>query len=546
MAPSVRRILTCFILLAFLGSPAFSQDDGKEKITLEADYLVYEEAEGIARAEGNAKLRTKDMTLYASHLEYHVYEQVAKATAGDGGEVVMLSDGKRLSGERLEYDLLSKEGRLYNASGQVDSVFLKGGSLEVAPAKAAMQRKWISKGDAKRVPPEGQVGRWSDVSITTCDQPRPHYRLVTSHVTVIPGYRLVAKNPKIYIGESLLFSYPFDYTVDLREKKEGASAVPFLAYDSDKGVGMRLSTSLSWSEEFEADATIFYWTEEDFEGEVSGRYRPNPELDLFLLSQYTYSSPDDEKLWRPQWGANWDHQGWTANVLWSEREDVEVEKEAGVTYEGTLWRSPEFSLSSPWKKVGSHNEARLLLFWGEYEEVGESYRRSGWGVEARGEGDTMNGLQIKPYWRLRYLWWDYDHKDDLQEITSANVGFTWKAGIFSMRTAYLRRWVSGKSPMAWDDYDEREELYQTVSMQVTGKWHLSLRGGYDLRDSHLDEMVYRVIYDEHCYQWEFVYVDDMVEDDDWAGLRLTIKAYPKQPVFLNDKIQKLDELETEL
>jgi len=55
-----------------------------------------------------------------------------------------------------------------------------------------------------------------------------------------------------------------------------------------------------------------------------------------------------------------------------------------------------------------------------------------------------------------------------------------------------------------------------------------------------------VIYDEHCYQWEFVYVDDMVENDDWAGLRLTIKVYPKQPVFLNDRMRKLDELETEL
>lgn len=168
------------------------------------------------------------------------------------------------------------------------------------------------------------------------------------------------------------------------------------------------------------------------------------------------------------------------------------------------------------------------------------------GVEARSEEDPMSDHRIKPYWRLRYLWWDYDHEDDLQEITSANVGFTWKAGIFSMRTAYLRRWVSGKSPMDWDDYDEREELYQTISMPVKGKWHLSLRGGYDLRDSHLDEMVYRVIYDEHCYQWEFVYVDDMVENDDWAGLRLTIKVYPKQPVFLNDRMRKLDELETEL
>lgn len=126
MASSVRRILVCLVLLTFFGSPVFPQDDEKEKITLEADYLVYEEAEGIARAEGNAKLRTKDMTLYAPHLEYHVYEQVAKATAGDGGEVVMLSDGKRLSGERLEYDLLSKEGILYNASGQADSVFLRG------------------------------------------------------------------------------------------------------------------------------------------------------------------------------------------------------------------------------------------------------------------------------------------------------------------------------------------------------------------------------------------------------------------------------------
>ena len=60
------------------------------------------------RAEGNAKLCTKDMTLYASHLVSRL-RAGGQGDGGDNGEVVMLSDGKRLSGERLEYDLLSKE-----------------------------------------------------------------------------------------------------------------------------------------------------------------------------------------------------------------------------------------------------------------------------------------------------------------------------------------------------------------------------------------------------------------------------------------------------
>ena len=49
-------------------------------------------------------------------------------------------------------------------------------------------------------------------------------------------------------------------------------------------------------------------------------------------------------------------------------------------------------------------------------------------------------------------------------------------------------------------------------------------------DDEFGEVVARLIYDQHCVLWELVYRDDLEGDDDWMGLRFSIKAFPDSVV----------------
>jgi hypothetical protein len=192
---------------------------------------------------------------------------------------------------------------------------------------------------------------------------------------------------------------------------------------------------------------------------------------------------------------------------------VEIEKRAGVTYRGTLWRDPEFFVYSPWfTDAASGGWWRLIGTAGEYEEDGWNTSRKGLGLEIYGEGDPRGAFV--PFWKGLYMYYGYDADRSLateqesQKITEATLGVSWPLGDLQMRTSYVRRWVSGESPMNWDRFDEREDIYQKVSYSLQNGWGVAARGGYDNLERELKEMVYWISYETDCMAWELVYRDD--------------------------------------
>lgn len=506
---------------------------------LEADNVVFEEATGQAVASGDVCLTHEGVRLYAPYLEYDSNAQRAKAHSSPGQPVILLMADKRLEGDELDYDIATGEGLLTNAHGKGDAVYFKGKDVQVAPLSDAVRLGWLSSRFAEM---HGETSgdvvlKWSGVSATTCDRPRPHYRLESRSVTIIPKDRIILKNPKIYIGNKLLFSYPFDYVIMLNEKASN-SLVPIIAYDSNKGVGVGVRGPFEW--DF-ANAYIgaTAWTRTGMEFLSRLDREVTPGVDVFVEDDYSYNEDLDESTWRPQWGTNLSFSGWQAKIFWSEREALGVERQAGITYWTTLWRSPEILLSSPWWKIlPKGGGLRLIGRWGDYDEtkMGVTYssKRYGGGFEISGDlGGRENGM--RPYYRLLYLHYDYDKNDAWQALTTAKFGFLWKWSSLDLDTSYVRRWIQGQSPMQWDQYDPLEELYQQVGFTFLKPspdeaWKFSVRAGYDFREDNIFEMLYVLEYDQHCIDWKLIYRDDLRESDDWIILTLTIKAYPNVPL----------------
>lgn len=522
-----------------LRTPLYAADPGK--IQLDADRISFEEGSGVAIAEGNVRINNSDLRLFAPYVEYDSFENHVRATSSPEGGITFITAAGRLSGEKLDYNLSTREGFLTNPNGKIDAFYVKGETLEVKPASEVRSVK-REKGDEGE--PEDMAANWSHASLTTCNEPKPHYRLEAKSVTVIENSSLVIKKPKVYFGNRMIFAYPFDYYVSLKETDRRRRQVlfPKIGYESNKGAGLGLTGGYGWDSGF-AELEVIGWTDDIWEGELYATQDITDSLSVYADISRAYDKDRDLTKWRPGWGLDYDNAGWRMRAAWSQRELVTLEKRAGRDSRYVVWKEPEIDIMTPWfDDPAAGGKFRLLASWGRYEDAtygrGETIRRTGLGAQIYGElGNPRENFH--PFYNAVYWYYDYDADDsDSQRLLDTVLGIRWKLGNFDMESAYLRRWSWGSSPMYWDAYDPREEVYQEIGYTIpTHKpeisWKLGVRAAYDLRDDDLSEMLYKVAYDQHCMLWEAIYRDDRGGDDSWFGLKLTIKAFPESGVRLS-------------
>ena len=511
-------VFMCF----FLCAPAWSQE---EEIILEADRVIYEQGTQIGRAEGNARLNKGSLYLFAPLMEVNAETREVRAEGTPEKEVVIVEGDRRMSGRSLEYDLDTREGTLYNVNASLPvekgQVYLKGENVSLAPQKVAREKEWFSIDETASE--DEFAAKWENVSITTCREPEPHYRVVTKKLLIMPGPRVIARKPDIYLGKTKLFSSPSDY---IFTDKKHSSFMPTLHYESDKGVGVGIRPAVALGSSATIDSRIVGWTEGGIEWRSGMEADFGQNWGIYASTAYEYDSQVEEKKYRPQWGVSWQRDGWSALAEWSEREVVEKELASGSTYKSTIWRDPEISVVSPWwdDPASVTTKWRMLSSWGRFEEGAVSSERSSWGIQLKGHSLIAHGN--KALWALGYRYFDYDTGQS-QEVTDATLGFEWELQDLSMITSYRRTWVSGTSPMTWDRYEDIEKIYQSLFFPLAGSLSLGLRGAYNLETSNLDESIYQVFLDRDCMQWVLTYRDDLVEEDDWASLKLVIKAFPE-------------------
>ncbi|MCX7828814.1 MAG: hypothetical protein N2315_06355 [Thermanaerothrix sp.] len=546
-----------FLLASIFGASSSlgASQDLKEvqEARLTADQVVYEEDTGVASAFGRARLVHGDLRLFAENIVYDTQANRVEAWS-PGGEVTVLSKGRRLNGLRLVYSLDDRSGVLSSAHGEDQGVFIRGSDLEFMPLEEAISRGLVSRKAAlevkgKKTNNAKDAAVWRDVSATTCELPSPHYLLKSKQVVVAPGRSTVIRKPQVYLGGRLLFNYPFDYVVkDKKDKKEQQdSFVPFVKYDSSKGVGVGISGPLE-EEGLDVSMGLIGWTKVDPEGWVEANYRLSDWASVFGRVDRVYDTTMEEMLWRPKWGARWTMGDVSGSALWSQRELLKVEKTLGRSESYFLYREPEISLYGPWAKAGEGGLTwRLGVLYGRYEESRKDFERKSISGEL-----AWSGLlgSLRPRFYLSHLYHSYGGGDH-QGTTYGEVGVDWRLGEFDMSTVYARRWVSGSSPMEWDRYSEAENLYQTTSFYLGDpkgdyNWRISVQAGYDLKASSLARMVYTVSYKHHCLIWDLVMRDNRSDGDRWFGFNLRLKDAPPRTFedsgYYEPMVQRFDEI----
>ena len=512
------------------------------EVFLDADEISFDEYTGIAIAEGNVRVRNKDVRMFAPYVEYDTKSHVVDAYSDYRENVVVYSGIEKYIGKHLKYNVETRRGIFTQVSGESGPMHMRGGRVRFMPDSDAAELGIIHAPRRRKNSPKSQnVAEWMGVTSTTCDFTKPHYKFVTKRAVIFPGKKTVLKRPRFYIGDSLVIPYPFDYVMTSR-KKEGIQ--PIFNYDSDLGAGFGLRGPLDLGQYGELNLEAMYWTQGEFETTINYRYRFTDQFSVFADIRRLYNDDTEDTLWRPSWGMQYENAGWRARLHGAQRELVSTEVATDVTEDRDVWRDPEFSISSPWfSEPLTGGEFRLYTAWGRY---GDNVTRQEWTeriayvAQYRGRPQWSIGI-FKPFYGARYRYFDYYNEDRNQKATDAWGGFSYKIGAFNFASSYYRRWVEeGKSPMAWDRYTNSETFFQSVSFPLPigapwERWTVYIGANYDIEIEDFSSIFYSLTYNMHCMTWELWYKDKRSEDDYKIGLTLFINAYPDRKLEIGSK-----------
>lgn len=221
-------------LLCYIATPAWA---AQAPITLEANYLQYNEETGELSASGNVKLN-QDMTqIYTQELAGNI--QTGEMLAN--GQVIWTEEANTLTGEELNYNYKTKTGQMGASKGNMDGILVDAQTIALMPEKSIV----------------------THASVTKCPAKIPDYKMTADKVEVYPGDKLVAYNASFWIKNTKLFTIP-KYTKSLIEN-DNASAMPRVGYDSKDGLFIKQYFEYPLKDKLAVMTELAYYDRRGFE-----------------------------------------------------------------------------------------------------------------------------------------------------------------------------------------------------------------------------------------------------------------------------------------
>lgn len=171
---------------------------------------LYVGSGGVTITQGVARLTAEKLTA-----DPDTGEVVAE------GSVVFTAPGHTVRGERIDYNTDTRQVHAEAAETVVNGVIVRGRAIDASESRYTV----------------------TGASITTCDRPRPHYRLTARTVTVTPNDRIVARQVGVWLFGLRLFVVPaVDLRIGAARGEGGGSLLPRFGSNSQDGfyVGKRL------------------------------------------------------------------------------------------------------------------------------------------------------------------------------------------------------------------------------------------------------------------------------------------------------------------
>ena len=526
------------------GAPLSVWAEGAEpgKVVLDADRVSYNDETGQARAEGKAVLNYEGATIRAERIEYDAHSQKVQAMPLPGEKVVLQAGDKFLAGDRLDYDLETKEGVLSGAGTSLPvgagTLYVHGEEIEVLPWDRAVERGLV-RGRPGR--PDEYLAEWRNVVLTTCALDHPHYRIESKTISFVPGRSVIAKRPRLYLGNTYLFTSPLDYVVRIDRRAMKYSIMPYLQSSETRGTGGGITGSLAW-DSGSLSVGVAVWSRVGTEWMAEVEQALGGGVSVRGGVAYSWDELWDETVWRPYASLSFERDGWRAVLDWSRNEYIQDQKSLRDDYKGRLERRPEVAVRSPWFRISPESWISLSASWGAYREETAALRSdviSRWGAGFRGYYEKSLGADLGLFFKSQGETWFYDKDGADQQMLWGFTGLRYRIGALELATAYERRYAWGEGAMLWDRYRERERLHQKLRFPMGREVFGLVRGSYDLEQSEVDEVHYALQWVTDCMKWELGYTDDRSSGGEGrVGLSLSILAFPDTPASFGQEVDE--------
>lgn len=260
---SYKKWMSGFIvaLLFYVAAPVWA---AQAPVTLEANYLHYNDATGEVSASGDVKLNQEATQIYTQELTGNV--QTGDMLAH--GQVTWTEEKNTLTGEQLVYNYKTKEGKMGTARGNMDGQLITAESTVLHPQSAENY----------------------NVTLTKCPAKVPDYKMTAEKVVIYPGEKLIAYNVAFWLKNTKIYS--MGKFVKKLDETENESAMPKFGYRSDDGFFIKQHLAYPLSDKLSAVADVGYYTKQNIKGQL-GLVQENKHSTLSAMIGNTQNSDGD-------------------------------------------------------------------------------------------------------------------------------------------------------------------------------------------------------------------------------------------------------------
>lgn len=488
----MQRILF-FVLLISVLCTAVVQANEQVPITVDADgFVMLDEESQMIQAEDNVVIQMGEDYIKADEVQVNLITKTIKAS----GNILLVQEGREVSGDALEYDYINEEGKFYNALSEEEGIKFKGKVLNIVKDEMVME----------------------ETELIACNHEDPHYKLTAESINIYPDGKVVAKGVYLWIKDKKILPLPtFTTTLssDPTEQKKYAIPEPKLGYNRDNGAYLEVNYDHYVDETLEGflhfkattkkgnqlDLDYNYSPNENFQFKPNLSYDQGIGLDgsVSLLNKigsinsnisYNAYIEDDEddpdykdKEWLARWDLTTDIFGVKSGLHFKrDEDDPEIGKE--ITFDKKwsdyYWQlragadneydyKPQFSLGVRDKDLGNGTLFSTDLRIADIYERDTDIETSRRGVDLR-----LRDSQVKISDSTN-LYWDsglsiskYGTGDDFQTY-DFNVGIDQKIAFLDFNLDYQYYDELGQTPFEFDlltDEDEKigKRNYITASI----------------------------------------------------------------------------------
>ena len=244
----------------------------------------------------DVRVDCNDIQLFADQVE--LFSDVDRLLAN--GNVVFVSQGSRISAERLEFNTRTKTGTFYNASG-VANIENRGIDRSLFGNQEPDAYFWGEKLE-KLGPKTYQI---THGGFTTCTQPTPRWEFVASTVKLVLQEHAVMSNMVLKVKDVPVFYLPGMYYPINKADRATGFLIPIYGASTIKG--QTLKNAFFWAINRSQDATFFtdYFSKTGYGYGGEYRYVQSPtssgNVQTYILREHdaTYEQPDGTSTIQP-------------------------------------------------------------------------------------------------------------------------------------------------------------------------------------------------------------------------------------------------------